>query len=117
MTTSKELPPGPWETSAGYSAEYDVEWQVCEPGGGDMIARVADRGDAEALAKAIAKVPAMLKVLQEYAEQIIDDPEGPAYRACCGARFSYVDIGKWGANAHARDCAAYSIIKELENPS
>lgn len=62
--------PGPW-TGAPWETSYliphgsaDGAWGVCEAGGGDMVAHVADdRPDAEAVARLIAEAPAMYAAL------------------------------------------------------
>jgi hypothetical protein len=51
--------PGPWETSSN-----GTQWDVCGPGGGDMIADVQQCSEAEANAKLIAAAPALLAALQ-----------------------------------------------------
>jgi hypothetical protein len=53
--------PGPWETSSFTDVVRNVvEWDICEPGGGDMIAEVAVRPEAEANAALIAAAPELL---------------------------------------------------------
>lgn len=57
--------PGPWETSAGLADDgQTIEWEICAPGGGDMIASLRGNDNAEADANLAAAAPAMLAALE-----------------------------------------------------
>ena len=76
MTNTEKHTPGPWETSVN----GEGQWDVCEEGGGDMIADLAGcPKNAEANAKLIARAPALLaqnKRLREALENILSQYEG-----------------------------------------
>ena len=58
--------PGPWETSSCTSVFSDLtDWDVCMPGGGDMICDLRHTDNAEANANLIAAAPDLLAALRE----------------------------------------------------
>jgi hypothetical protein len=52
--------PGPWETSVLSNGK---EWQVCQHGGGDMIADLSQADNQKANAALIAAAPELLHAL------------------------------------------------------
>lgn len=53
--------PGPWETSVN----GDLQWDVCAPGAGDMIADLEGCDNQEANANLIASAPELLQALKD----------------------------------------------------
>ena len=55
---------GKWETSSVANESGGVDWDVCEAGGGDMIADLQGCDNAEEHARLIASAPDMLAALR-----------------------------------------------------
>lgn len=72
---------GEWETSAHRRRDDLIDWDVCEAGGGDMIADLSSTMNGEANAKLIALMHNNLPALLE-AAKLLDDLHGLMLENC-----------------------------------